>query len=355
MRILFLNQYFPPDPAPTGILLGEIAEAAVRAGHEVAFASSGQDYRGAKRGSRLWREVRGLWTLFWTAARAGRVDAVVSATSPPLLVLPAALIAKWHGARHFHWLFDLYPDLAVVLGEMPGAASLLGGATRWAYGQADRVVVLDEDMAARVGAERMAVMPPWVLRPMLEARAAQLGTPRAAGARVWLYSGNLGRAHEWDTLLEAQRLLEAGGDSWTLVFQGAGPAWKGAQERARALGLRRCEWRPYVPEGELPASLLAAEVLVVTQRPETCGLLWPSKLALVKSLPRRILWVGPKDRAIGRELSQLAHAGVFEPGDAAGVARWVVEGAAPGDSFVPEDPAAVRERGLREWISMLEH
>ena len=53
MRILFLNQYFPPDPAPTGILLREIADALAVAGHEVAFASSGQEYRaGQGRGSR---------------------------------------------------------------------------------------------------------------------------------------------------------------------------------------------------------------------------------------------------------------------------------------------------------------
>ena len=41
VRVLFLNQYFPPDPAPTGILLAEMAGALREAGHEVAFASSG--------------------------------------------------------------------------------------------------------------------------------------------------------------------------------------------------------------------------------------------------------------------------------------------------------------------------
>ena len=42
MRILFLNQYFPPDPAPTGILFREIADELARRGHEVDFVDAGE-------------------------------------------------------------------------------------------------------------------------------------------------------------------------------------------------------------------------------------------------------------------------------------------------------------------------
>ena len=45
MRILFLNQYFPPDPAPTGVLLGELAERLREAGHVIDFISAAQEYR----------------------------------------------------------------------------------------------------------------------------------------------------------------------------------------------------------------------------------------------------------------------------------------------------------------------
>ena len=42
MRILFLNQYFPPDPAPTGILFREVADEFARLGHEVDFVTRGR-------------------------------------------------------------------------------------------------------------------------------------------------------------------------------------------------------------------------------------------------------------------------------------------------------------------------
>jgi len=120
VRVLFLNQYFPPDPAPTGILLREVADALAAAGHQVMFASSGQDYRGGpggqRPGSRMQRELQGLWRIFCSALGAGHVDAVVSATSPPLLVIVAGIIASLRRARHYHWLFDMYPELATALG-----------------------------------------------------------------------------------------------------------------------------------------------------------------------------------------------------------------------------------------------
>ena len=52
---------------------------------------------------------------------------------------------------------------------------------------------------------------------------------------------------------------------------GAGRA--AAQAHADKLGLRRCHWKDYAPKDGLLPTLLAARVFVVTQRPETRGLL----------------------------------------------------------------------------------
>ena len=263
---------------------------------------------------------------------------VVSATSPPLLVVAAAIVAKLRCARHYHWLFDMYPELATALGEVPEGtlARMFSMATRWAYRGAAGVVALDEDMAARLKSYGVMarIIPPWVFTSLIKARAPLIGAmgpmsprgTRSLSHRCGSFTPGISAGRmNGGTLLDAQRLLETSGASWRLVFQGGGPSWSAAQEYARQAGLTRCDWRPYVPEEELPASLLAADVLIVTQKPETCGLLWPSKLALVTTLPRPILWVGPADRAIARDLALLPQAGIFAPGDAAGVAKWLME------------------------------
>jgi len=268
----------------------------------------------------------------------------------------AGMVARQRGARHYHWLFDMYPELATALGEIREGtmARVFESATRRAYRRADCVVALDADMAERLKGYGLAarVIPPWVFEYLLEAIPADKARAPDPAGPVWLYSGNLGRAHEWRTLLDAQKMLEAGGGRWRLVFQGGGPSWTPAQEVAKQVGLTRCEWRPYAQQDELPESLLAADVLTVTQKPECRGLLWPSKLALVTALPRPILWVGPTDGAIARDLETLPHAGIFAPGDAAGVAKWVTE-TAPNLKPVARDPGAIRAAALKEWVGIV--
>jgi hypothetical protein len=173
---------------------------------------------------------------------------------------------------------------------------------------------------------------------------------------TWIYSGNLGRAHEWETLLQAQALLEQRGSDVRLRFQGGGPSWPAAQARAAELKLRNCEWRGYVPEEELAASLLRCRACAVTQLPAAQGLLWPSKLGFVMTLPRPILWVGPIDGAIARSLRDLSHAGVFAPGDAAGVADWLETQRRRTLAVPPEktfDAGAHRAASLQAWRELL--
>lgn len=94
VRILFLNQYFPPDPAPTGILLQELAAHLLAAGHTVDFVAARQDYRaGQRRGSRMVREALALARMFVDGLRRPRPDVILSATSPPCLLLVASALA----------------------------------------------------------------------------------------------------------------------------------------------------------------------------------------------------------------------------------------------------------------------
>jgi hypothetical protein len=75
----------------------------------------------------------------------------------------------------------------------------------------------------------------------------------------------------------------------------------------------------------------------------------------VLSLPRAILWIGPTDGAIARTLRGVAHAGVFAPGDAAGVAEWLLARRADYAFVQPAlDPAAHREEALRAWERLLD-
>jgi len=359
VRILFLNQYFPPDPAPTGVLFRELADRLQEAGHTVDFVAARQDYRqGQKKGGRMLREAKALGRMLLDGLRRPKADVVISGSSPPCLLLVATLVAFWHRAKSVHWIMDLYPEIAVALGEIREGllAKGIGKAMGWAYRRAAAVVVLDEDMAACV--RKYGVEPEiigvWVFAPVIA--QTQCATAEPMFPWTWIYSGNLGRAHEWETLLAAQALLEKRSAGIRLLFQGGGPSRPTAEARAAELGLRHCEWKGYVDEAALPDALRAGKVLVVTQLPAAQGLLWPSKLGLILSLPRPILWIGPTNGAIGRKLSVLPQAGVFAPGDAEAVADWLIAlktrlEPAPKPAV---DPAMHREAMLVAWGRLLQ-
>lgn len=362
MRILFLNQYFPPDPAPTGGLFGELAERLRERGHEIEFISAAQDYRvGQKSGGRMRREAAALFRILKAGFSARRPDLVISGSSPPCLLAVATLIAVRHRAASLHWAMDLYPELAVALGEISAGAMsrVIGALMHVCYRWTNRVVALDEDMAAHLSrfGIRPEIIRPWVFTPVLRQLAVCPPEEASNGAAwTWIYSGNLGRAHEWKTLLDAQALVEQSTSTIRLRFQGGGPSWPAAQEYARELGLRNCEWLPYVEEAQLPASLLGCNACVVTQRPEAQGLLWPSKLGLVLSLPRPVVWVGPPDGAIARQLRGLSHAGVFAPGAVSELSKWLIARANDNSPVMSEailDPFTHREEALHAWMTLV--
>jgi len=393
-----MNQYAPPDAAPTARLLGDLA-AYLEAGgqHTVEILSDRRDYRLRPEGQgtlrRLGRELRAILNLLRIGLRRRRGEArpavVLAFSSPPLLLLLAWLVARRHRARLAHWAMDLYPELATALmqkGRRGLGLRLMQAAMGFAYRSAALVVALDGDMRRHLqetyGLREVKVLPPWPSQALEHAIREQVNMigeirhPALTGPVAmahgtepwrWLYSGNLGRAHEWVTLLQAQRILEARGLPVELVFQGGGNARARARERAVELGLKHCQWQDYVAESELVANLLAARVLVVTQRPETRGLLWPSKLAVLRRLPRPILFVGPTQGAIAAELqAQGGAVGIFEPGCDDAVAEWIGscyqadQGRSAGGSQRIVNEAvqgsgafSAREAGCQQWAQWL--
>lgn len=327
MRLLLLNQFAPPDTAPTARLLGDLAAAFTAAGWDAVLIGKKEGYRHGKKAGfhRILRDALAHLRLFWSGLLAGPCDWVLCLSDPPGLPFTAALLARIKRARLAHWAMDVYPEVAVRLGALPDgfASRLAGSAMTWGYHECDLLVALDEDMQGVIeqrGGRGVRTLPPWPPRFESSPRASSKAIPR----RTWLYSGNLGRAHEFLDLLEAQKVLETRDAPWRLAFQGGGPGHEEAKACAVAMGLKHCDWQPYADDETLLDSLLQADVLIATQKNAMLGLLWPSKLAVMRLTGRPLLWVGPARGKIGEELRAASPMnGVFSPGDAAAIARWI--------------------------------
>jgi len=208
-------------------------------------------------------------------------------------------------------------------------------------------VAIGERMAERliaegVPAQRVVVMPNWsdeeAIRPVARAGLA-LRDEWGLGDRFVLgYSGNLGRAHEAETVLGAARLL---GDRDDIVFLmiGGGRESTRLAERVAAEGLAaRFQFRPYQPRARLSESLGVADVHWLSLRPELEGLIVPSKFYGIAAAGRPVIAVTDGDGEIARLVARDACGVVVTPGDAAGLATAILT--------LADDPERVAAMGL---------
>ncbi len=350
MKLLLLNQFDGQSSAPTGRILQELGDTLTADGHEIVVIATSDRYGKPVKGkARLLREAKAHLYLLWRGISQSKVDGVISLTSPAFLPVTASLIALRHQARHYHWAMDLYPEVALILGEpvpCPGFFRRLMGL---AYRHAAKVVALDEDMRDHIrstyGTDTAVIEP---TPPEIEWPATQ------PSRRCWLYSGNFGRAHDIDILLDVQKALEASGSPAWLILQGDGPQFLKTQDRAREMGIKQVKWNGPVPMADLGKSLLEADVLVVTRKPELKGILLPSKLVLAELSGKSVLWIGDTDGRTAQRLRADGQHGVFTVADTLAITQWL-QGVFS-DQVKPRDPVPVSSRRAEignRWKSLL--
>jgi colanic acid biosynthesis glycosyl transferase WcaI len=113
------------------------------------------------------------------------------------------------------------------------------------------------------------------------------------------YSGNLGRAHDCDTILAAAERLHA---MTNIVFVciGSGHLMKELAEQVRQRGLRNFLFLPYQDETMLKFSLGVADVHWLSLKPAVEGLIVPSKFYAIAAAGRPIIAICSKDGEIAR-------------------------------------------------------
>src|SRR5205085_4168856 len=121
------------------------------------------------------------------------------------------------------------------------------------------------------------------------------------------YSGNLGRAHEFGTMLDAMHTLP----EVRFVITGGGAQ----HERVRATAPANAVFQPYAAREELSESLSAADVHLVTLQPRLEGLIVPSKFYGIIAVARPVIFIGGQDGEIARLINESNCGYVVEPKD----------------------------------------
>lgn len=339
MRIVFINRYFYPDHSATSQLLYDLTRHLALQGLDVHVVTSRQLYNDPAAGlpreeqhegivihrldtsnlgrAKLWRRALDYVTFYLSAAvalfkyvRAG--DVVVAKTDPPLIAVVASVVTSLTGARLINWTQDLFPEVAGAL-QVSGVGLVAQGLRQLrnhALRMACHNIVIGECMAARLRAEGIPAQSIRVIHNWADATAirpiAHCDNPlrtewNLQGKFVVGYSGNLGRAHEFQTILDAaERLHDL--PIIRFLFIGDGAQLHTLRHEVSRRGLSNVQFQPYQPRERLSYSLSIADLHLVSLRPPLEGLIVPSKFYGIAAAGRPILFMGSSTGEIAKLL-----------------------------------------------------
>jgi colanic acid biosynthesis glycosyl transferase WcaI len=339
-NIVFVNRFFYPDQSATSQLLTDLSQALARSGFTVHVICSRQRYDDP--GVRLPPQessdgvtVHRIWTTrfgrdrllgraldyasFYGSSAVAmlrllrRGDTVIAKTDPPLISIVAMAAAKIKGAHLVNWLQDIFPEVASLLGANPlprPLDALLRRCRDLSLRSAHVNVVLGERMRERllglgVPENRIQIIENWAECGNDAPKEASHSILRAKNALmdkfVVGYSGNLGRAHEFQTLLRAAAILQ---DDREIVFlmTGGGAGMLKLSKVTTARGLNNFLFLPYQPRNTLCDSLAASDVHWVSLLPELEGLIVPSKFYGILAAARPTVFIGDPDGELARAI-----------------------------------------------------
>lgn len=244
--------------------------------------------------------------------RAG--DVIVAKTDPPLISVVGWVVAKIKKARLVNWLQDVFPEVATALGVLKSPmlarfvkrvrnVSLRGAAMNVVLGERMQALVVSEG----VDRERTRIIHNWadgdLVRPVRHETNRLRADWGLQGKFVIGYSGNMGRAHEFDTITDAMRRLKNDPDI-VFLFIGGGAGRAGLEKAVSEQGLRNCLFRRYQPRERLSESLSVPDVHLVSLQPVLEGLIVPSKIYGIAAAGRPVVFIGDPDGEVARLLVQ---------------------------------------------------
>jgi colanic acid biosynthesis glycosyl transferase WcaI len=328
-NLVIVNRYFFPDESATAQLASTLAFALADRGWRVHLVTSRQLYGNANatlarredigrvRVHRVWtsrfgrRQLAGraidyltfYLSTFWRLLRlARRGDVVVATTDPPLLSVLVWLATRVVRAKQINWLQDLFPEVAVELGVIPDGRMrrLFCHLRNRSLRHAVMNVAIGDKMGRGLQRHGVPAAHSTVLHNWADGEAIQPLPPRLNQLRAaWEladkfvigYSGNLGRAHEFMTILRAAEALRDEPDI-RFLFIGDGYYRALIETETRHRGLSNVVIKPFQPASRLRESLAVPDVHLVSLHPALEGLIVPSKFYGIAAAGRPTIYIG---------------------------------------------------------------
>jgi colanic acid biosynthesis glycosyl transferase WcaI len=348
-RVFLIYHYFYPDDVVSAEIYHQLAEELSRKGHNVSVLTSNRschapDIRFARtetRGSvhirRFWRPkllndrtrtrllyaallwVQWFFHLLITLPRSPGAT-IVYGTDPQIAFGLVSILKKLFPRVNFiHWCFDMYPDGAVAAGlakDEDMVIRLFKRYVRSAYRASSNVISIGPRMQRRFseeyGIRSNSVIVPWAVDevvpdhgPISDVRHSLFGNARLG----LLYSGNMGRAHPFDPILDFLASIQQQEIALAIAVRGFQAESISNRVRSTAHKVRLLDRA--TPE-VYAKRLMAADIHVVSLDHRWSGIVVPSKFFMALAVGRPVLYFGPADSDIGIWIRELGLGWIIE-------------------------------------------
>jgi colanic acid biosynthesis glycosyl transferase WcaI len=259
----------------------------------------------------LQRMMNSAWVIAGWLLKLVRMqsfDVILVGSDPAFapLIIPGALFCK-KATIFAHWCFDLYPEIAMADSDVQMHTTifawlqrLMGRSYRAAHLIADLGSCMRRRLAAYNHGAQEATLVPWALvepdaltPPNPELHKSMFGD----AAFGLLYSGTLGRAHDYEIFLKLARLLRHRAPHIRLCFAARGNK---VAELKRAITLEdtNISFVDFVAEPMLEEHLNAVDMHMISLNKEWNGLVVPSKFFGSLATGKPVIYAGPADSSI---------------------------------------------------------
>ncbi|WP_319419062.1 glycosyltransferase family 4 protein [Pleurocapsa sp. FMAR1] len=347
-NLLIITQFYPPDYAATGQLIEELAKHLGEKNVRVKVFTGQPGYAFEKkqasnleikdnvqiqrtRITKIWSQrirgktLNGLIFTFRSALyllkNARQNDVILLTTAPPFLLVIGYLANLLFKIDYVCLVYDLYPDAVIelkIISEISFIAKLWNKVNAIVWGKSKKVVVLSETMKKRIVAkhpslaEKVSIVHNWAdadwIKPLAKQNNWFAGQHKINEKFTVLYSGNLGLCHDLDTILGAIKLLKD--QPVQFVFIGAGTKHEICRQTVAELNLNNCIFLPYQDRTNLPYSLTACDLALVTIAPGLEGVVAPSKVYGIMAAGKAIAAICEPHSYL-RELIDNANCGAY--------------------------------------------
>ncbi len=366
MNIMIICQWFPPEYAPIGVMLHELAEDLSSKGHALTVITGFPNYPSGVLFDRFKKSlfteetVNGVRiircylytspkktvtrrilnyltfavTSFIAAMRLKDHDLLFMVSPPLSNGAIAILLKKWKGLRYVFNVQDLYPDAAISSRIIRNRLliRILRKTEARIYRSADRITVISEGFKENligkgIPPSKISVLNNWLDTGEIAPLPRNNDFSRQQGLTgkfVVLYSGTIGLISGAELLLTCAERLAVREDI-LLLFVGDGIAKKGIADEARKRGLRNVKFLPLQPREVLSQVQSSSDVSVVTLRRGTGRTSVPSKVLGYMAAARPIVASVDPDSDT-KKLVEQADCGIcVEPEDADAVTMAILE------------------------------